>query len=100
MSDQEPQPDLNLRIGIAVKRIRKQEGINQVALAKQVNVTQAYISQIENGKANLRININTLQAIAIALGLGTLSKLIERAEQVPPLKDAIKNAEALIAELT
>lgn len=83
--------DLNLRVGIAVSRIRKHQGMSQVALAKQVGVTQAYISQIENGKANLRININTLQAIAKSLGLVKLSVLIQKAEDVPSLKDAISN---------
>lgn len=92
-------PDLDLRLGIAMKRQRKHLGLNQKELAEKVGVTQAFISQVEKGRRGSRININTLQAMAIGLGWERLSDLIRAAEDVPPLEQALDNARALVASL-
>ena len=36
--------------GVAVRRIRKERGITQKAMAKALNVSPAYLSALENGK--------------------------------------------------
>lgn len=47
--------------------------------AIKVNITFRYLSDIENGKRNLSLNI--LEKIAIALGVKT-SKILEIAENI------------------
>ena len=49
-------------IGKRIKFYRKQKGISQLELANLLNVTQAYIHQLEKG--DIRINIETLLKIA------------------------------------
>lgn len=40
-----------MNIGIAIRRLRRsQKGLNQSQFAKEVGITQTYLSQIENGK--------------------------------------------------
>jgi len=59
--------------------IRKEQGISQYNLAQKANITFRYLSDIENGKRNMSINI--LEKIAIALGVKP-SKLFEIAENI------------------
>jgi transcriptional regulator with XRE-family HTH domain len=51
-------------LGKAIKEIRKSKGFSQERLAKAAGVTQAALSQIENGK---RPGSSTLQKISSAL---------------------------------
>ncbi|HVX26160.1 MAG TPA: helix-turn-helix transcriptional regulator [Parafilimonas sp.] len=53
-----------MNLGKAIKEIRKQKGLTQSELAKAANLTQAALSQIENGK---RPGIQTLKKISKAL---------------------------------
>lgn len=60
-------PKLRLRhqVGLALRAIRENLGLNQTTLATAVGVTQATWSRIEEGK--LALNIDKLEAAAIAL---------------------------------
>lgn len=70
--------DLGARVGRTVRRFREFEGLAQAELAERAGLTQAAVSQIENGK---RINnLNTLERLALALGMA-LSELILFAEK-------------------
>lgn len=51
-------------LGKAVKEIRKSKGLKQDQLAKKAGITQAALSQIENGK---RPGSGTLQKLSSAL---------------------------------
>jgi len=82
-------PNLNQRIGIAIRRLRQLERMSQAQLAGKAEITQGYVSMIENGNANQRINLNTLQRVSCALDLA-LSELIALAEKVPPLEQTLK----------
>jgi len=53
-----------MNIGNAIKELRKQEGLSQVELAKNVNITQAALSKIESGN---RPNQTTLVKLSAAL---------------------------------
>ncbi len=55
-----------MNLGKAIKSIRKNQGLSQVDLAKSSNVTQAALSQIENGK---RPGTSTLKKISAALNV-------------------------------
>lgn len=39
-----------MSIGENIKKMRKEKGLNQKDIAKEMEATQSYISQIENGK--------------------------------------------------
>lgn len=71
--------DIHQKIGMAIVQLRKEQGISQYNLAIKANITFRYLSDIENGKRNLSLNI--LEKIAIALGVKT-SKIIEIAENI------------------
>lgn len=52
-------------IGSNIRELRKQQNLLQIDLAVMVGIDRAYLSEIENGKTN--ISINLLYAIADAL---------------------------------
>ena len=54
-----------LTIGNNIKTNRKKQNLTQIELAVEVGIDRAYLSEIENGKANISVNI--LYAIADAL---------------------------------
>jgi HTH-type transcriptional repressor of puuD len=51
-------------LGKAIRELRKQSGLSQKELAQKASITQAALSQIENGK---RPGIQTLKKISEAL---------------------------------
>lgn len=52
-------------IGNNIRQIRKAQNIPQIELAVEVGIDRAYLSEIENGRANPSINV--LYAISDAL---------------------------------
>ncbi len=54
-----------LTIGKNIQNQRKKQNLTQIELAVEVGIDRAYLSEIENGKANISVNI--LYAIADAL---------------------------------
>jgi len=50
-----------MNLGQAVKEIRKHQGLSQEELAKEANITQTALSQIENGR---RPSVETLSRIS------------------------------------
>jgi transcriptional regulator with XRE-family HTH domain len=53
-------------LGLAIKSIRVQKGLKQNQFAELCNITQAYLSQIENN--NKEPNLSTLKVISSKLG--------------------------------
>lgn len=51
-----------MNIGDNLKKIRKERKINQVDFAKSLDISQSYLSDLENGRKN--ISMNTVQKIA------------------------------------
>lgn len=68
-----------MKLGSNISKFRKSLQITSTELAKQVGVSQSFISEIENGKKYPRIDL--LQKIAQALGTTTSELLGE----VPPV---------------
>jgi len=87
--------DLNQRIGIIVRRYRENAGLTQRELAERVSVSQAFLSMVENGKRNTRMNLNSLRVIATILGFANLSTLIQFAEDIEP-KETMAQAKAFV----
>lgn len=52
-------------IGNNIRQIRKQRRVTQIDLAVMIGIDRAYLSEIENGRTNVSLNI--LYAIADAL---------------------------------
>lgn len=78
-------------LGLAIKSIRKQKGLKQTQFAELCDITQAYLSQIENN--NKEPNLSTLKVISSNLGtpLPILFFLsIDDDDISPEKKDAFK----------
>jgi transcriptional regulator with XRE-family HTH domain len=60
-----------------LKQVRKDAGVTQVQLAKELQLTQSLLSKMERGEC--RLDIIQLRTICRALGL-TLSEFVERLE--------------------
>ena len=74
-----------MNVGNAIKQIRKSQDMSQAALSEATGITQAALSQIENGK---RPGTTTLKKICLALQVPEAliyAMAIER-EDVPPEK--------------
>jgi XRE family transcriptional regulator, regulator of sulfur utilization len=56
-----------MNIGTTITSLRKSKSITQGDLAKDSNITQAYLSQIENNKKEP--NLSTLKDISTSLGV-------------------------------
>ena len=71
--------DIHQKTGLAIVQLRKAQGLSQYNLALKANITFRYLSDIENGKSNLSLNI--LEKIANALGV-KVSKILEIVENM------------------
>ena len=56
-----------MNLGSTIKTLRKQKGIKQNLFADKCDITQTYLSQIENNAK--RPNLSTLQIISDKLGV-------------------------------
>lgn len=65
------------KLGKAIQKLRKEKGLSQEQFAFKSNVDRRYMSDIENGKRNLSLDV--IERIAISLTL-TVSELFKEAE--------------------
>lgn len=75
-----------MNLGTTLRDIRKRKKINQKDLAREANISQTYISQIESGK---RLpSIETLEKLGIVLGIPfqVISFMSLDADSVPESK--------------
>lgn len=70
--------DLLKNIGIEIVRLRNQKNVSQEKLALNANIDRRYMSDIENGRRNISVEI--LSKIAKALGT-TGSEILKVAEK-------------------
>lgn len=70
---------LQIAFGIAIQQLRKQRGLSQERLALEADVDRRYMSDIENGKRNISLDI--MERIASRLGI-EVSELMRCAENV------------------
>lgn len=59
--------DIKLKVGQRIKEIRKQLEISQEALALKAEVDRTYVTDVENGRRNISVEI--LEKIIKALGV-------------------------------
>ena len=62
-------------VGLRIKAKRQEEGLSMRELARRTNLTASFISQVENGKANL--SLDSLRRITKELGVQILYFLSE-----------------------
>lgn len=70
---------LQIDFGIAIQQLRKQRGLSQERLALEADIDRRYMSDVENGKRNISLDI--MERIASRLGI-EVSELISHAERV------------------
>lgn len=65
-------------LGVALKRLRKNSGMSQDQLANTINIRQATISDLENGRGTLESLFKVIQALKLNLSLSNLNSTKER----------------------
>ena len=69
--------NIHEKFGLAVAVLRKEKGYSQERFALEANIARKYMSDIENGKRN--VSLDVMKRIADKLGV-TLSVLVHKAE--------------------
>lgn len=59
------------KVGLALKRLRKQQNLSQADLAKMMNMRQPTISDVESGKGTLDSFFKIVQALKLNLELSS-----------------------------
>lgn len=67
------------KVGITIKELRKEQGMSQETFAYESGIDRRYMSDIENGKRNISLDI--LERIADKLEI-SLSKLFQKVEEL------------------
>jgi HTH-type transcriptional regulator / antitoxin HipB len=62
-------------LGVAIKRMRKQKGLSQNELALKMNMRQATISAIENGKGTIESLFKVIQILQVNFSLSDQTSL-------------------------
>lgn len=90
--------DLKTRIAKNVRQIRKRLGITQQELADRINMTNRYLSLIENNPQNISVDVLQLLAKALEVPVERLIDVEPRAQMVD--KDFIVEFDRVVKELT
>ncbi|MBC75165.1 MAG: transcriptional regulator [Halobacteriovoraceae bacterium] len=62
-------------MGVAVRRLRKRAGLSQLQVAELVNIRQATISDLENGRGTLDSLFKVIQALKLNLAISNKTAL-------------------------
>jgi transcriptional regulator with XRE-family HTH domain len=57
--------DIRLKIGQRIKELRKEIGLSQESLAYNAEVDRTYVTDVENGRRNISVEI--LEKLVVAL---------------------------------
>lgn len=62
--------DIKLKIGQRIKHLRSETGISQEALGLEAGVDRTYVSDVENGRRNVSVEIleRLVKALGVTLG--------------------------------
>lgn len=69
--------NIHEKFGLAVATLRKERGYSQERFAFEANIARKYMSDIENGKRN--VSLDVIKRIADKLGI-SLSELFAKVE--------------------
>lgn len=71
--------NIHEKFGLAVATLRKERGYSQERFALEANIARKYMSDIENGKRN--VSLDVIKRIADKLGI-SLSEFFIKVEEV------------------
>lgn len=82
-------PNINIKIGSAIKKLRIKKQLSQVAMCKKVGINQPYLSSLENNAQNPTLDY--LYKVAEALEVPIIYIFWEALEKEDfPVKDQFK----------
>lgn len=82
---------LQNNIGKAIRTLRAQKGVSQEKLALETGVGRRYMSDIENGRRNVSLEIVEKLAEFFELSPSAFVKIIEQADMPPLTIDSLKD---------
>jgi transcriptional regulator with XRE-family HTH domain len=65
---------INHQVGRRIKTLREERGLTQLIFAMEIGVDRSYLSDLENGKKSMTVNVLHSVAIAFKLSLSDLLK--------------------------
>ena len=80
-----------MKVGATIKRLRKERGIRQIDFAKEVGISQTYLSQLENDDRNPTVAVLEKISNVLKIPYPVLSFLSLTEESVPEDKKEIYN---------
>jgi len=75
-----------MNVGVTIKSLRKEKGIRQVDFAKECEISQTYLSQIENDERNPTLDVLERISKALEIPYPVLSFLSLTIDNVPEEK--------------
>jgi transcriptional regulator with XRE-family HTH domain len=66
------EPEINVRFGVNVERVRTAQDLNQAELASEVGKTQQWLAKVENASIGVRLEDAAMIADALGVSLRTL----------------------------
>lgn len=78
------------RISQAIKWLRQRKSITQESLALMAKVDRRYMSDVENGKRNISIDILSRISASFELEINDLLRLAEHFEEIPKTAEELK----------
>lgn len=82
--------DYQEKLGNAIIRLRKARGLSQERLALEANIDRRYMSDIENGKRNISLDILSKLADFFHLSLSDFFARVENTTQYNDSNDSLK----------
>ena len=77
---------LQQNIGVALRALRAQRGVSQEKLALETGIGRRYMSDIENGRRNVSLEIVEKIAAYFEMSASELVRRIEQADMSPSQK--------------
>lgn len=82
---------LQQNIGVALRALRSQKGVSQEKLALETGIGRRYMSDIENGRRNVSLEIIEKLAEFFEISPSELIRKIEHANEPPLTIDSLKD---------
>ena len=83
--------------GQALKLLRRYQGLNQSALAKKLNVSRSYVSELENGNRTPSLDLLSRYAKIFNIPVSSLVFFAEALEDKENLSSSLEKAKGVIA---
>ena len=78
-----------MKIGVTIKKLRKEKRIKQIDFSKQCGISQTYLSQLENDERNPTVDVLERISNVLEIPYPVLSFLSITVENVPEEKKEV-----------